>query len=495
MVHFAGHSHYDAATPARSGWRLADGVLTAAELAQAAAAARSSSSRTRARRRRAPPWEGGYGYEGHAFGIGSAFLLAGVRNYVGTFWVVHDDESVLFATACYRALAAGGAPRRGAARGAARGASRRRGSAGLTWASYLLYGDPAVRPSARRPGRVGSRRDAPAAGRGRGSIASLSQVSLARAARGRAGGRRVRDARDAVVGRDAELGRLRRRFDRGAPASSAASSSSAARPGIGKTTLVDAFLAARAERGDALRRARSVGRAVRRRRGLPPGARGAGRVWRATPRHASCVDQLRRHAPTWLAQLPALVEPGRARARCARRTHGATRERMLREMAELLEAVTAERPLVLVLEDLHWSDHSTIELIAYVAQRRAPARLLLIGTYRPGEVTRRRAPAARDHAGAAGAPAAARRSVLEPLGEHDVERYLRVPASASSGSSADLVARDPPAHRGPPALPRQRRRLRAARGADRRRSDGALDAARRRASRARGEPSRDGLRR
>jgi len=35
---------------------------------------------------------------------------------------------------------------------------------------------------------------------------------------------------------------------------------------------------------------------------------------------------------------------------------------MLREMAEALEVVTQERPLVLVFEDLHWSDPSTLDL-------------------------------------------------------------------------------------------------------------------------------------
>src|SRR5262249_40633448 len=44
------------------------------------------------------------------------------------------------------------------------------------------------------------------------------------------------------------------------------------------------------------------------------------------------------------------------------------------------------RPLMLVLEDLHWSDQATLALVAYLAQRRAPARLLLLGTYRPVEV-------------------------------------------------------------------------------------------------------------
>ena len=59
---------------------------------------------------------------------------------------------------------------------------------------------------------------------------------------------------------------------------------------------------------------------------------------------------------------------------------------MLRELAEALEVLTADPPLVLVLEDLQWSDHSTVEALAYLAQRPEPARLLVLGTYRPVEV-------------------------------------------------------------------------------------------------------------
>jgi predicted ATPase len=59
---------------------------------------------------------------------------------------------------------------------------------------------------------------------------------------------------------------------------------------------------------------------------------------------------------------------------------------MLRELAEALEVLTATRPLVLVLEDLHWSDRATLEWLAYVVRRRDAARLLLLGTYRPVEV-------------------------------------------------------------------------------------------------------------
>ena len=65
---------------------------------------------------------------------------------------------------------------------------------------------------------------------------------------------------------------------------------------------------------------------------------------------------------------------------------------MLRELAEALDLLTARQPLVLVLEDLHWSDPSTLDLLAVLARRHDPARLLLIGTYRPPEVRRRAHP-------------------------------------------------------------------------------------------------------
>ena len=96
-------------------------------------------------------------------------------------------------------------------------------------------------------------------------------------------------------------------------------------------------------------------------------------------------ETLRLHAPTWLVQLPALLNDAEREA-LQRQVQGATRERMLREMAEALEVLTTKQSLVLVLEDLHWSDASTLDLLSYVAQRRQPAQLLILGTYRPSDI-------------------------------------------------------------------------------------------------------------
>ncbi len=97
------------------------------------------------------------------------------------------------------------------------------------------------------------------------------------------------------------------------------------------------------------------------------------------------VTLLHQHAPTWLVQMPALLDTTELEV-LQRKTQGATRERMLREMGETLEVITAEHPLVLLLEDLHWSDASTLDLLAFLARRKEPARLVVIGTYRPVEV-------------------------------------------------------------------------------------------------------------
>jgi predicted ATPase len=48
--------------------------------------------------------------------------------------------------------------------------------------------------------------------------------------------------------------------------------------------------------------------------------------------------------------------------------------------------LAAKAPLVLLVEDLHWSDFSTLELISAIARRSEPARVMLVGTYRPVEI-------------------------------------------------------------------------------------------------------------
>jgi predicted ATPase/DNA-binding winged helix-turn-helix (wHTH) protein len=153
--------------------------------------------------------------------------------------------------------------------------------------------------------------------------------------------------------------------------------------GIGKTTLVDAFVAQLAGQaslwighGQCIEQY-GAGEAYL------PLLEALGQMGRG-PDGSDLVALLRQQAPSWLLQMPALLSPAEYEA-LQRYTEGSTRERMLRELAEAVEVLTAARPCVLVLEDLHWSDTATIEWLAYVARRRRPARLLVLGTYRPVE--------------------------------------------------------------------------------------------------------------
>jgi len=106
-----------------------------------------------------------------------------------------------------------------------------------------------------------------------------------------------------------------------------------------------------------------------------------GRLFRGSEAERT-LAVLGKYAPTWLEQLPGVV-----RAKLHETPQllliGATRNRILAEMVDALEALSADRPRVLVLEDLHWSDRATLDLINWLARRRELTQLFLLGTYRP----------------------------------------------------------------------------------------------------------------
>ncbi|WP_457355391.1 ATP-binding protein [Roseateles sp. P5_D6] len=97
------------------------------------------------------------------------------------------------------------------------------------------------------------------------------------------------------------------------------------------------------------------------------------------------VGLLRRVAPTWLLQLPWFVED-EDRRELQREAAGVTQDRMLREFGEFTDRLAAEQPLLMVLEDLHWSDHATVQLLGYLARRRGGAALMLLASFRPTEL-------------------------------------------------------------------------------------------------------------
>jgi DNA-binding winged helix-turn-helix (wHTH) protein/tetratricopeptide (TPR) repeat protein len=155
-------------------------------------------------------------------------------------------------------------------------------------------------------------------------------------------------------------------------------------PGIGKTSLVDAFqLTSAASAGATVIRGQSV-EGFGGKEAYYPVLEAIAQLARG-PSRELLLETLGAVAPTWLIQFPSLVEPEQ-QAALQREILGATRDRMVRELCEALEALTRTVPLVLILEDLHWVDCSTLDVISAIARRREPAKLLVLGTFRPADV-------------------------------------------------------------------------------------------------------------
>jgi tetratricopeptide (TPR) repeat protein len=87
-------------------------------------------------------------------------------------------------------------------------------------------------------------------------------------------------------------------------------------------------------------------------------------------------------APTWYVQLAPLTAGDSSFARVLADAKTASQERLKRELATLLQELSRIRPLVVFFDDLHWADASTIDLLAYLGNKGAALRLLLVLAYR-----------------------------------------------------------------------------------------------------------------
>jgi DNA-binding winged helix-turn-helix (wHTH) protein len=214
-------------------------------------------------------------------------------------------------------------------------------------------------------------------------------------------------------------------------------------PGIGKTALAEVFrrrvaigdLSVRIAHGQCMDGYGS-------KEAYGPILDALGRLCRG-PQAEPIVRVLSADAPTWLAQLPALLTREH-RDVLQREILGATRERMLREIANALDSITAETALLLMLEDLHWADDSTADLISALARRRTPAKLMLLAACRPLDVE----PAGHSLRGLIpdlSVHRLCREIALTPLSEAEVEEYLAVqPSSGYPPHGGHPGGRPPP---------------------------------------------------
>lgn len=150
--------------------------------------------------------------------------------------------------------------------------------------------------------------------------------------------------------------------------------------GVGKTRLVEEFLAVAVRREAVV----AVGGCVEiGADGLPyaPFSTALRALRRTLPEEmtAACAGQEGELARL----LPELGEAGREAAD----EHGTAR--LFELTARLLERISADRTVVLVLEDLHWADSSTRHLLAYLFRTLRSGRLVVIATYRADDIHRR----------------------------------------------------------------------------------------------------------
>jgi tetratricopeptide (TPR) repeat protein len=223
------------------------------------------------------------------------------------------------------------------------------------------------------------------------------------------------------VGREAERAALRRAYGRVKEGTSLFVALTG-EAGIGKSTLTEDFLAELTTGPDRPIVAR--GRCSERLAGAEaylPILEVLGQVLRRSS--SVSIDHLMRTvAPTWYLEVATRSEhPSVAEMR--REGPAASQERMKRELAALFEDLSRTRPLVIFLDDLHWADVSTVDVLHYLAGRFGDMRVLFLLTYRPSDM----ALAQNRFAGISSdlrARGLFEQIALEYLVRSDVERYL-----------------------------------------------------------------------
>lgn len=173
-----------------------------------------------------------------------------------------------------------------------------------------------------------------------------------------------------LVGRAAELALLHDRFV-SARKADRPTLFLTGEPGIGKTALIDAFcdLICREHAAVRIARGQSIEGFAGKETFYP--------VREALNGLCSAEDEkahalLAAAAPAWFSH--------------AGPSHSAPSAPSLGQICEALEALSQNEPLLLIFDDLHWADDSTLDLIAALARRRTRARLMLIASCRPGEL-------------------------------------------------------------------------------------------------------------
>jgi predicted ATPase len=184
-----------------------------------------------------------------------------------------------------------------------------------------------------------------------------------------------------TVGRSTERAQLRTAF-RSAAAGQGLVLCVTGEAGLGKTTLVEDFLAELQSEHPACLIAR--GRCSERLAGAEaylPFLEALDSLIRGNP---SVGRVMKTVAPSWYVQLAISLDA--SVERMMTESPAVSQERMKRELAAFLREISTDAPLLLFLDDLHWADTSTVDIIAYIATKLSAVQLLAIATYRSSEM-------------------------------------------------------------------------------------------------------------
>jgi DNA-binding SARP family transcriptional activator len=175
-----------------------------------------------------------------------------------------------------------------------------------------------------------------------------------------------------LVGRAEELDRLRRALE-AAWQGAGRAALVLGEAGVGKSRLVEAVVAEAAAGGRVL-----VGRAHESEQILPFGP------W---------VDLLRTVMPSiaravgepWHGELARLF-PELGPAAAPQPSRGEEYLRLFEGVSRVVQTLAADRPLLIVLEDLHWADETSLRLLVSLTHRLTDRRVLVLGTLRSEEL-------------------------------------------------------------------------------------------------------------
>ena len=159
----------------------------------------------------------------------------------------------------------------------------------------------------------------------------------------------------------------------------------AGEPGIGKTTLIEEFLANVVALDQPAYIAR--GRSSERLAGTEtyfPFLEALGSLLHREG-NEGLTRTMKSLAPTWYLQVSHPYEDS-VSSQIVDVPHASSQDRMKRELGAFLQEVSCTKPLIFFFDDLQWADVSTIELLTYLAGKFEAMRLLIVVAYRQSEM-------------------------------------------------------------------------------------------------------------